>query len=183
MAVSLASFQSVVGQGLKPSELLMQLDKLIAHYTRQTRQNCALICAEITLYAPSSSNERKVKGPTLHVANAGCITPIIKQTDGTVKWIKVGGTPLGVDSDSNFIYEEASLNLSKGDLVILTSDGVAEANNAEGEMFGFERLEQAVVDGPTSSARAMLEHMKVKIATFVGKSEPHDDMTVIVARV
>ena len=47
-------------------------------------------------------------------------------------------------------------------------------------MFGFDGLERAVITGPQSSSRAMLEHLKAEVATFVGETEPHDDLTLVV---
>ncbi len=61
----------------------------------------------------------------------------------------MGGMPLGTELAMESGYEEVTLTLSAGDLVILTSDGLIEAQNGvDGEMFGFERLEQAVQAGP-----------------------------------
>jgi sigma-B regulation protein RsbU (phosphoserine phosphatase) len=80
-------------------------------------------------------------------------------------------------------YQEVEVSLAPGDLIILTSDGVIEANDATGEMFSFDRLEQAVATGPTASAEAMLEHLKAAVAAFVGRTEPHDDLTIVVVQV
>ncbi len=65
----------------------------------------------------------------------------------------------------------------------MTSDGVVEAINAANELFGFERLQAAIATGPTISARAMLDHLKSAVAAFVGETEPHDDLTIVVAQV
>ena len=102
---------------------------------------------------------------------------------GSVDWPEVGGPPLGCGFGIILGYPQLDLSLAKGDLVILTSDGVVEAKNAERQLFGFERLEKAVASGPTTSAQAMLEHLKAEIATFVCGAEPHDDVTMVIARV
>jgi sigma-B regulation protein RsbU (phosphoserine phosphatase) len=68
-------------------------------------------------------------------------------------------------------------------MVILTTDGLVEASNTSPEMFGFERLEQAILTGPTASAEAMLDHLKAELAAYVGKAEPHDDITIVVVQV
>ena len=80
-------------------------------------------------------------------------------------------------------YQEVSLSLSKGDLVILTSDGVVEAMTAAEEMFGFERLEQAVASGSQTSAEAMLAHLRAAVEAFAGDTEPYDDLTIVVVQV
>ena len=121
--------------------------------------------------------------PSSFYINAGCITPIIRRVDGTVEWVEVGGIPLGVDLGAKFGYQEVSRSLSKGDLVILTSDGVVKAMTAAEEMFGFEQLEQAVASGPQSNAEAMLAHLRTTVEAFVGDTEPHDDLTMVVVQV
>ena len=180
MAVSLASFQSVVSQALSPAELLTHLDRSLIPYTKTTQQNCALICVELTRFNSPASND---KWGQLRAANAGCIMPLIKHFEGSVEWANVSGMPLGVGLGTEIGYREISLELSKGDMVILTSDGVVEAMNEANEIFGFERLEQAVAAAPITSAEAMLEHLRVEIQAFVGDVELHDDMTIVIVHV
>ena len=68
-------------------------------------------------------------------------------------------------------------------IIILTSDGVVEANNAAGEMFGFEQLEEVIKTGPTNSAEAVLNHLKQAVLTFIGEVEQHDDITIVVIQI
>jgi len=181
MAVSLASFQSIIGQALAPGELLAHLDSAIVPYTRTGHRNCALVYAEIT--PPTNHPIEEDKDGVLRVANAGCITPIIRRVNGTVEWVEVGGIPLGMGLGARYGYQEVSLSLSKGDLVILTSDGVVEAMTAAEEMFGFDRLEQAVASGSQTSAEAMLAHLRAAVEAFAGGTEPYDDLTIVVVQV
>jgi serine phosphatase RsbU (regulator of sigma subunit) len=188
MTISLASFKNIITQAYslnklvtdlvtKPyslSKFLTDLDRDIAFYTATMRQNCALVYIEIT--KPIDPQEMTI----LRAVNAGCIMPIIRRTDGTAVWVDVGGMPLGVGLGAEFGYQEKVLNLSSGDIVVLVSDGVVEANNSSGQMFGFDGLERAVITGPQSSSRAMLQHLKAEVATFVGETEPHDDLTLVV---
>jgi sigma-B regulation protein RsbU (phosphoserine phosphatase) len=66
---------------------------------------------------------------------------------------------------------------------VLVSDGVVEAMNREGEMFGFLRLEQAIAAGPPESAQVMVDHIRAELRSFVGTIEAHDDETIAVVRV
>lgn len=177
MSVSLASLQATIPQLLPPGELLLQLDHTIARYTRTSRQNCALCYLEITPPAPESDQG------LLRAANAGCIPPIVRRVAGQVEWINVGGIPLGVELGAEYGYREVKFELTRGDLVILTSDGVVEAINEREELLGFERLEQAIARGPQTSAEAMLAYLKSEVANFVGQTEPYDDLTIVVAQV
>jgi len=191
MTISLASFKNIITQAYslnklitdlvsKPyslSKFLTDLDKDLAFYTGTMQQNCALVYVEITM--PNDPQE----AATLRAVNAGCIMPMIRRGDGTVTWVDVGGVPLGVGLSTQFGYKEKVLNLAPGDLVVLVSDGIVEALNDERELFGFARLEQAVASGPQTSAEAMLEHLKAEVAFFVGQTEPHDDLTMVVMQV
>lgn len=178
MAVSVTLFRSAVNQSLGPSALLASLDQAIELYTTSSMMNCALCCVEITLPPPGGIQES-----ILRIANSGCIPPLIKRVTGAVEWPEVGGPPLGCGFGIILGYPQLDLSLAKGDMVILTSDGVVEAKNAERQLFGFERLEKAVASGPTTNAQAMLEHLKAEIADFVCGAEPHDDVTMVIGRI
>ena len=193
MAVSLASLGPMARQGLPPRQLLAQLDIALVDYTRETRQNCALVYAEII---PPNSNLPNNETPaqaqllstqeaafTVRLANAGCPSPLIKRREGSVAWVDVGGLPLGLGLGAQTGYSEVELSLARGEFLILISDGIVEARNAEGELFGFERMEAAVASGPMDSAEAMLQYLKVEVEAFVGANEPHDDLTMVVVQV
>jgi sigma-B regulation protein RsbU (phosphoserine phosphatase) len=75
------------------------------------------------------------------------------------------------------------VTLTAEDVVILTSDGVVEAKTASGELFGFERLEQAIASGPATNPQTMLDHLMNEVASFVAGAEPHDDLTIVTFQV
>jgi serine phosphatase RsbU (regulator of sigma subunit) len=70
------------------------------------------------------------------IANAGHLSPY---RDGR-EMVLAADLPLGVIA--NIHYEQASFRLDRGDRLIFLSDGVVEATNAQGELFGFERTQQ-----------------------------------------
>ena len=150
--------------------MLARLDKALVPYTRTGLENCALCYVE-------------VKNSTLRVANAGCVSPLLRRANGAVEWIDIGGLPLGVGLGAQDGYQELSVPLSSGDLIILTSDGVIEAMTDSREIFGLERLEQAVAAGPQANAEAMLAHLRQTIFAFANGVEPHDDLTIVVVQV
>lgn len=175
MAASVASFRSLVVQRLAPATFLAQMDTALASYIGSTRQNCALVYLYITAYPAQVF--------TVQVSNAGCVTPIIRHANGRVVWVDVGGFPLGVGLGASIGYQEATLTLDPGDMIILTSDGVLEARNAQGDMFGFERLEQAVRQAPATTTSAMMHYLRATVEAFVGEQEAHDDVTIVVIRI
>lgn len=191
MAVSLASFKTIITQSyslnkilsslftdkMSSDRILADLDNALAPYTATTRQNCALVCVEIIRYVNA---DRPI---TMHAFNAGCIIPFVRRVDGSVKWVEAFGMPLGVGSGGAMGHESATLELFEGDMVILTSDGVVEAQNREREIFGFSRLEEAIALGPTDNASMMLDYLRTKLDIFVGNVEPHDDQTLVVIKI
>ena len=96
--------------------------------------------------------------------------------------IDIGGLPLGTPLSAAMPYHEVEESLAPGDMLILSSDGIVEAMNDQGEMYGFERFEAAIACGPTDSAQALLAHLFADVAAFVGEAEMHDDMAMVVAR-
>jgi sigma-B regulation protein RsbU (phosphoserine phosphatase) len=175
MATSLSQFDASLSLKLTPTERLTYLDEALMPYTKSRRQNCALCYVELV-------GINTVR-PVLKAVNAGCIPPYLKHADGSVEWADIGGFALGQGLGAQAGYQEISHLLSKGDMVIMTTDGLVEASNTGPEMFGFERLEQALMTGPTSSAAAMLDHIKAELAAYVGQAEPHDDITIVVVQV
>lgn len=196
MATSLSQFDASLTLGLTPAERLAHLDKVISPYTKPRRQNCAMCYVELevgsrevassevsTITKDVSPIRSAIPYFLLHIVNAGCIPPYIKRTDGSVKHPEVGGFALGQGLGFMAGYQQHTIELFSGDLIILTSDGVVEATDKSGTLLGFEQLEQIVRDGPVTSAEDMLEHLKRAVFAFTEGAEQHDDMTMVVIRV
>ena len=92
------------------------------------------------------------------------------------------GPPLCARDD--FDYRSASVRLVPGEMLCLTTDGVAEAQDASGALYGHERVEGvlagALHDGAT--ARALVETLQADVLAFEGGAEPHDDLTILALR-
>jgi sigma-B regulation protein RsbU (phosphoserine phosphatase) len=118
----------------------------------------------------------------LILANAGEPRPILMRA-GQVQEIQVDGTPLGMFDDLE--YEELTLALQPGDIVVFASDGILEAKNGERENFGFERLAALLRSLPEDSAAEEITSLILKATDeFSGHpEEPHDDRTLIIVRV
>ncbi len=179
MAGSIASVQAVVTERLTPGTLLTKLDRTISPYTQLISQNCALCYVEISSPAANDEGDTVI----MRVANAGCIPPVIRKADGSVSWVDVKGLPLGMGLGADFGYEEPTINLNSGDMIILTSDGLVEAMTTDNELFGFERFEQTIRSGPSDNAEAMLDHLRDTITNFIGQAKIHDDLTIMIVKV
>jgi sigma-B regulation protein RsbU (phosphoserine phosphatase) len=113
--------------------------------------------------------------------NAGHIPPLLlRAADGSVEELRTNGMALGVLSGMDF--EERTANLAPGDLLILYTDGVTEATDIEGDMFGRQRLKELVSQNREQSAAELAQTIDDAVADFIGNAAQFDDFTLVVAK-
>ncbi len=118
----------------------------------------------------------------LTFSNAGHNFPVLVRRDGDPVYLECGGTVLGIAERA--VYDEDRLGLHAGDLVVLHTDGISEAMNREGELFGDERLYGLVRSLPAHlSAREVTDAVLATLREFLDGEEARDDMTLMVVRV
>ncbi len=118
----------------------------------------------------------------LIIANAGSPRPILVR-GGKAEKIRIEGTPLGMFEDME--YENVTVALRDGDVVVFASDGILESMNEEKEEFGFARFSE-VLDAiePEISCDEICKRILAATDEFSGRpDEAHDDRTLIVVRV
>ena len=101
----------------------------------------------------------------------------------TVKELTAESYPLGVSQKSD--YSDETVHLHEGDLLIFYTDGLPEASNPNGRIYGYNRLERSVhrvAQGGLSSMEG-INQMIDDVRGFIDNTEPEDDMTVVVAKV
>ena len=115
---------------------------------------------------------------TLTYANAGHELPYLHR-NGAAKELRARGMPLGMMPGMS--YEEGEVSLAEGECVLFHSDGLVEAHNPKGEMFGFPRLRALVAEhGKERSLRNLLLE---ELYAFVGEGwEQEDDITLLTLR-
>jgi serine phosphatase RsbU (regulator of sigma subunit) len=115
---------------------------------------------------------------TLTYANAGHELPYLHRK-GEAEELRARGMPLGMMPGMN--YEEGEVSLAEGECVLFHSDGLVEAHNPKGEMFGFPRLRALVAEhGEERSLRNLLLE---ELYAFVGEGwEQEDDITLLTLR-
>lgn len=152
-----------------PAEVLTSLNRLLAPRLKANHMNAAL------MFAVFDPHEQ-----LLRVANAGMIAPMLISEEGSC-FLDVGGLPVGAYPGA--IYHDLSQALKPGDMLLLMSDGVVEAHNPDGEMFGFERLE-TLLDGAHAlgDVRTLVELVLTHVQEFIGEAEQHDDITLVAVR-
>ncbi len=115
---------------------------------------------------------------TLHLANAGHNYPII--LNETAREVELDGLPLGIDRDCTF--DEATTQLQPGDVLLLYTDGVVEATNERGELFGFERLYRLLSESTSRRPRTLARQIVRAVRAFTGPQPQDDDITLVVLR-
>jgi serine phosphatase RsbU (regulator of sigma subunit) len=172
MALTSSMLESQAHDLDHPAEMLRTLHEALRPRLQANQMNAALMIAVFAADARSAT-----------VANAGMIAPLLLSHAPGLgpAFIEVGGLPIG--TAINGLYREVTVRLEPGDTLIFLSDGIVEAHNRAGELYGFERLE-ALVAGlpPDLSVSEVAQHIIDAVLAFADGAEPHDDITIIATR-
>ena len=119
------------------------------------------------------------KSGTLSYANAGHDLPYLRRSDGDVEELRARGMPLGLMPGMG--YEENEIELGADEGVLFYSDGLVEAHDPKGEMFGFPRLRRLVA--AHGKERSLVELLMEDLYSFTGEDwEQEDDITLLTLR-
>ena len=114
---------------------------------------------------------------TLRYANAGHDPPYLHRSNGNAEQLKARGMPLGLMPGMG--YEEKEIVLEAGEVTLLYSDGLVEAHDPQGQMFGFPRLGELVAEHAAEEG-SLGDFLLRELYTFVGESwEQEDDITLL----
>lgn len=119
-----------------------------------------------------------------YFSNAGLNRPIIK-SNAKIEFLQSEGPRLPLGVQNNLSYKQNNVIIKSGDIIILTTDGVSEAQNNSRELFGDERLVNALLKLNTEKLTAL--EIKNSIITevrgFTKSKKPMDDMTVLIIKI
>jgi len=116
----------------------------------------------------------------LRYVNAGHNPPMVIRPDGSAVWLETVGSPVGIFPD--WSYQEGSIQLKPGDLVLAYSDGVIEATDPAGAEWGVDGLRKAVGGSAEQSADDIVRTVFAALDEF-SQGRQGDDATVVVLRV
>jgi adenylate cyclase len=180
----------VSGKGV-PASLFMAVTKALAKSAaRRGEPQLAEIIAtanrEIGAENPESFFVTAIAGifdadnGRLILCNAGHDAPLCRRADGRIEPLAAAsGPPLCVLDGFPYASEEHSL--APGDTLLLFTDGLTEANDDAGELFGSARITAALDALPAGcDAEAVVAAMREGLRSFVGAAEPSDDLTLLV---
>jgi sigma-B regulation protein RsbU (phosphoserine phosphatase) len=167
-AAAIGILRSIGPQKLAPAEMLRAMNQLIVERRIEGRF--------MTIAFATWHRGRK----KLRIANAGQEQPILFH-DGRCQRIKLEGFPLGLFDEVT--YDEASLTLATGDVVVLYSDGITDTRNAANEFFDAARLCEFVSQNAQRSAADIADRILDDVEAFSGTAHAFDDRTLVVLKV
>ncbi len=167
MANLQASFRAFATTEASPQVVCTKLNKFLC-------ANIALGKFVTFFYAVLDANAR-----TLTYENAGHLPGLLLRSNGTTETLRGGGAVLGVLPD--WTYQDYSAQLQPGDLLVLSTDGITEAENAKLEEFGDKRLLEAA-RARHGSALDVQRAIMQQVTAFCGGNF-RDDATLLVLRI
>ena len=117
---------------------------------------------------------------SLLVANSGLPRPIYCH-DGKIEVIEATGLPLGLFDEAD--YDEFTFRAKPGDLFVFFSDGILDARNRHGELFGRERAEKIVAGCAAQSSDCVVNKLFQAVTEHAAGVETFDDQTVVAIKV
>jgi serine phosphatase RsbU (regulator of sigma subunit) len=159
-------------QSSSPADILTRLNRAVFTHSRRGQFVAFLLAV---LDSPAR---------TVTFANAGQTKPLLR-SGGTATWLDSVGVhfPLGMKED--IVFEERIVQLVRGDILLLLTDGFTDAMNADKEIYGQERLQQYLLKPgvENQTAEEVLKAIQAEVHGHVGSAAQHDDMTMVVVKV
>ncbi len=152
-----------------PSEILRDTDRALLERTSRGM-------FVTTFFALYRSTTRE-----LLYANAGHPAPLLVTSEGTVEALTGADLPLGVDE--SFHPEESAAQLNRGDRMLLYSDGLAEARDRRGVLFGSDRITELLCRHAGLPAKDLCERVIQAVVEYQAGEPQFDDLTVLVLEV
>src|SRR5216684_5159954 len=163
-----AALKPLIGQRLAPRVLCHQLNQILCDLTPVGKFISFF-------YAVLDSVDNR-----LAYCNAGHNPPLLIRADGTSTELKAAGAVLG--QFPHWLYEQSELQMRSGDKVLLFTDGLVEACNADEESFGEHNLIRIARENPTASAEKLMG-LLIRAAWQHGGEHFEDDASLIVLKV
>jgi phosphoserine phosphatase RsbU/P len=168
MALLLAVLRTLVDEKLEACALVARLNTQICRHTPGSR----FITLFYGVYTPSTG--------ALTYVNAGQNPPLLRRADGTIE--RLGGTGIALGMFEGSTYEAVTTTVRHGDLLVLYSDGVTEAENPAGQPFEESGLERFVAARGTDSPAMLAPGILHAVEAHARDSRFTDDLTVLILK-
>jgi sigma-B regulation protein RsbU (phosphoserine phosphatase) len=184
----------VSGKGIAAALMMASLQASLRGEATRGPENLALAVANVNRLVYEASSESRYAtffygqyDPSTRkfdYVNAGHNPPMLfhrRQGQWTVTRLDVGGVVVGLLA--SFPYQQGSIDMAAGDLLVAYTDGISEAMNGTDEEWGEDRLIGAVEQCDGLPAEGILQRVFAAADAFVNGHAQHDDMTMVVLRV
>ncbi len=168
MALCRTLVRSIAVSTPDPGEVLSRTNHLILADTRAD----LFVSLFYGLWDPSQE--------TLRYANAGHNPPIVHDPVQGLRLLRDHGMVLGVSPGAK--YETHRLTLPPGGTMVMYTDGVTEASNRDGDLFGLDRICEIVQARASLSAQLLAQHINDAVLDFCTTDDPPDDLTTVIVR-
>ena len=171
-----------------PAALFMMSSKILINYRAQMGGSPSEILGAVNAEICKNNKSKMfvtvwlgildLKTGVLTCANAGHEYPVVRGTDGVFRVYKdQHGLVVGALAKSK--YRDYEIKMMPGDAVFVYTDGVPEANNAEGVFYGLERMEAALNKNAHQDPKHILERVKADVDAFTDEATQFDDLTML----
>lgn len=169
MATLQSSLHTLAGICATPLELIEQLNRYSCERNTGGQRFTTAFLAELD---PATG--------LLTYVNAGHNWPVLRRASGAVERLQTGGLPLGVMRDAR--YECAQTRLDCGDVLLIFTDGLVEAENERQEQYGEWRTMAMLNHRSSVPAAEIVQGLMASAHAFAGTAPQHDDITCLVLR-
>ncbi len=149
-----------------PGEVLHEVNQLL----QEDNDAAMFVTVFYGVYDPDSRR--------FHYANGGHNSPLVVHADGSSAELPLtGGIALGLIPDLD--YDNKSVTLAPGDLIVMYTDGVTEAFDEEGNQFGTQRLQEVFAGAEPTDVQAANRSVFEAVEKFAGDTPQSDDITCV----
>jgi phosphoserine phosphatase RsbU/P len=180
----------VSGKGIPAAVMMASIQTLLRSLLLRDAENLADVMGHLndTLYLSSTAERYStlfcgVISPDrrkLTYVNAGQVQPLLLHEDGTLERFTDRGVPVGLLPNST--YEQCSVALAPGDLLVVVSDGIVEACNEAGDFWEEEEVERVVMSHKSGRLHLLSDALCHAVDSFANGAKQYDDMTVVAVR-
>lgn len=168
MALLLAMLRTLVDEELEPEPLVERLNAQIFRHSPASR----FITIFYAVYSPSDG--------TLVYVNAGQNPPLVRRSSG--RYERLGGTGVALGMFDRSTYKAVQTRIEPGDMLLMYSDGITEAENPSGQPLEEPGLEAMVDSYPDASPAQLGAHIIKAVETYAQASRFADDLTILILK-
>jgi sigma-B regulation protein RsbU (phosphoserine phosphatase) len=181
----------VSGKGIPAAVMMASIQTLLRNLLQREAIDLAEVVTELnrTLYESSTdarystlfvgviATDRR----SLRYVNAGHVPPLLLRRDGRMETLSEASVPVGLLA--TWAFEEHQVGLEEGDMLLVVSDGIVEAQNLAGEFWEETEVERLLVKHAEGMIEELPRTLCAAVDAFAGGAEQYDDMTVVAVRV